>query len=344
MPPGTWRRSNPERAAPSRRLSPRCRRATTSSSSSAPYAPDIASTLGGLARSPGTTTPTATTPVSRPAGLGIFGYTGGAAPNLEPIPIDQIFADYGPFGTANNQVFRRCPGGATQPIDRLQPVRRPALPRARRRRSRDARRLRRDRRAARTMRRILAIAAGLLADGPPDRPPGGHRRRQRRHLRGARHLRQRRLHRQGRGGAGGRARPSGTVESVDVSGDDEIVSLEGGGHPEPGKAVVVLNIEDRASRTSARTPAASSGPQSLIGERYVDCTPTQPRAPGEPAPPELERDPRRRAWRRRAPAAAREQRHHRRPRPGPEHPARFLPRPLPPDHQRPRRGPRRARR
>ncbi|HEU4981034.1 MAG TPA: hypothetical protein VFT14_07435, partial [Solirubrobacterales bacterium] len=29
-------------------------------------------------------------------------------------------------------------------------------------------------------------------------------------------------------------------------------------------------------------------PQSLIGERYIDCTPTEPRAPGEPPPPELE--------------------------------------------------------
>src|SRR5262249_45119744 len=28
-------------------------------------------------------------------------------------------------------------------------------------------------------------------------------------------------------------------------------------------------------------------PQSLIGEKYVDCTPTQPRAPGSPQPPDL---------------------------------------------------------
>src|SRR5437667_11459786 len=36
----------------------------------------------------------------------------------------------------------------------------------------------------------------------------------------------------------------GTVQSVDVSGKDEIVSLEGGPHAVPGKAVVVLNIDD----------------------------------------------------------------------------------------------------
>src|SRR5690606_23435891 len=30
-------------------------------------------------------------------------------------------------------------------------------------------------------------------------------------------------------------------------------------------------------------------PQSLIGERYIECTPTQPRADDEPAPPPLRR-------------------------------------------------------
>ena len=45
--------------------------------------------------------------------MGIFNY---AAPNLVPIPIAQIFADYGAFGSSNYRVFHRCPGGATQPI------------------------------------------------------------------------------------------------------------------------------------------------------------------------------------------------------------------------------------
>src|SRR4051794_31031788 len=36
----------------------------------------------------------------------------------------------------------------------------------------------------------------------------------------------------------------GTVESVDVTDDDEIASLDGGPHPVPGKAVVVLKIEN----------------------------------------------------------------------------------------------------
>ena len=81
-------------------------------------------------------------------------------------------------------------------------------------------------------------------------------------------------------------------------------------------------------------------PQSLIGEKYVDCTPTQPRAPGTTPPPPLQTDPRRPARGRPVPAAAGEQRQDGRPRPGPEHPAPALPRPLPADPQRARRRPR----
>jgi phospholipid/cholesterol/gamma-HCH transport system substrate-binding protein len=83
----------------------------------------------------------------------------------------------------------------------------------------------------------------------------------------------------------------GTVKSVDISGDDEIVSLEGGGHPEPGKAVVVLDIEEDGFKDFREDASCTIRPQSLIGERYVDCTPTQPRAPGEQPPPELEEIP-----------------------------------------------------
>jgi phospholipid/cholesterol/gamma-HCH transport system substrate-binding protein len=83
----------------------------------------------------------------------------------------------------------------------------------------------------------------------------------------------------------------GTVKSVDVSGDDEIVTLEGGGRPEPGKAVAVLNIEDSGFKDFREDASCIIRPQSLIGERYVDCTPTQPRAPGGESPPELEEIP-----------------------------------------------------
>src|SRR5262249_15695554 len=51
-----------------------------------------------------------------PAGLGIFHYAGPPTNNLAPIPPSQIVNDYGPFGGANPNfnVFRKCPGGATQ--------------------------------------------------------------------------------------------------------------------------------------------------------------------------------------------------------------------------------------
>jgi len=79
----------------------------------------------------------------------------------------------------------------------------------------------------------------------------------------------------------------GTVESVDVSGNDEIVSLEGGPHAVPGKAVVVMNITDSGFKDFRADASCLIRPQSLIGEKYVDCTPTQPRAPGTPPPPPL---------------------------------------------------------
>jgi phospholipid/cholesterol/gamma-HCH transport system substrate-binding protein len=83
----------------------------------------------------------------------------------------------------------------------------------------------------------------------------------------------------------------GSVESVDVSGEDEIVSLEGGPHPVPGKAVVVMKIEDDAFKDFREDASCIIRPQSLIGEKFVDCEPTQPRAPGSPPPPELEEIP-----------------------------------------------------
>jgi phospholipid/cholesterol/gamma-HCH transport system substrate-binding protein len=79
----------------------------------------------------------------------------------------------------------------------------------------------------------------------------------------------------------------GTVDSVDVSGDDEIVSREGGDHAVPGKAVIVMNITDAGFKDFRTDASCIVRPQSLIGERYVDCTPTQPRAAGQQPPPEL---------------------------------------------------------
>jgi phospholipid/cholesterol/gamma-HCH transport system substrate-binding protein len=93
-----------------------------------PYVPDITAALGGIARAAGYYDADGHYARAAPAGMGIFNFTGGGPPNLTPIPIPQIFADYGPFGTANNQVFRRCPGGATQPILGSNPFSAPPFP------------------------------------------------------------------------------------------------------------------------------------------------------------------------------------------------------------------------
>jgi ABC-type transporter Mla subunit MlaD len=92
----------------------------------------------------------------------------------------------------------------------------------------------------------------------------------------------------------------GLVKSVDVSRDDEVVSAADcpRGEPSfdcgtevPGKAVVVLEIDDDGFKDFLQDASCLIRPQSLIGERFVDCTPTNPRAPGSEAPPELEKIP-----------------------------------------------------
>jgi ABC-type transporter Mla subunit MlaD len=83
----------------------------------------------------------------------------------------------------------------------------------------------------------------------------------------------------------------GVIDSVDVTGNDEIASDEGGPHPVPGKAVVVMKITDDGFKDFRSDASCIIRPQSLIGEKYVDCTPTQPRAPDTPPPPPLQQIP-----------------------------------------------------
>src|SRR5882724_2180980 len=77
----------------------------------------------------------------------------------------------------------------------------------------------------------------------------------------------------------------GTVDSVDVTGTDGTASLQGGAHPIPGKAVVVMKITDPGFQDFRRDASCLIRPQSLIGEKYIDCQVTQPRAPGSKPPP-----------------------------------------------------------
>ena len=67
----------------------------------------------------------------------------------------------------------------------------------------------------------------------------------------------------------------GDIESLDVTEDH--------------KAAVVLNITEPGFGDWRQDASCIIRPQSLIGERFVECTPTQPRAEGEPAPPPLKR-------------------------------------------------------
>ena len=81
----------------------------------------------------------------------------------------------------------------------------------------------------------------------------------------------------------------GTVSSVDVTMPGERVHENG--QPDSGKAVVLLEIDDPAFQDFRRDASCLIRPQSLLGEKYVDCEPTQPRAPGTQPPPPLQQIP-----------------------------------------------------
>lgn len=80
----------------------------------------------------------------------------------------------------------------------------------------------------------------------------------------------------------------GEIESVGVTQPGEISSYEDG-RPRAvsGKAVIVMRIEDPSFQDFRRDASCHIRPQSLIGEKFVDCRPTLPRAPGSPPPPLL---------------------------------------------------------
>ncbi|HEY4097353.1 MAG TPA: MlaD family protein [Baekduia sp.] len=53
------------------------------------------------------------------------------------------------------------------------------------------------------------------------------------------------------------------------------------------QAAVILDITEPGFKDFRKDASCTIRPQSLIGERYVECTPTQPRAPGQAEAPEL---------------------------------------------------------
>jgi ABC-type transporter Mla subunit MlaD len=85
----------------------------------------------------------------------------------------------------------------------------------------------------------------------------------------------------------------GEIESVGVTMPGEIDSYDKNGKPRavPGKAVIAMKIEDPGFQDFRKDASCLIRPQSLIGEKFVDCTPTLPRAPGSKPPPELEQIP-----------------------------------------------------
>jgi ABC-type transporter Mla subunit MlaD len=79
----------------------------------------------------------------------------------------------------------------------------------------------------------------------------------------------------------------GEIESVGVTMPGEVDSYEGGKEQAiDGKAVIVMKITDPGFQDFRSDASCLIRPQSLIGEKFVDCRPTLPRAPGaQPAPP-----------------------------------------------------------
>jgi phospholipid/cholesterol/gamma-HCH transport system substrate-binding protein len=67
----------------------------------------------------------------------------------------------------------------------------------------------------------------------------------------------------------------GKISSLDVTPDQ--------------KAAVVLDITEPGFKDFRKDATCTIRPQSLIGERFVECTPTQPRAEGDQPAPELDK-------------------------------------------------------
>lgn len=78
----------------------------------------------------------------------------------------------------------------------------------------------------------------------------------------------------------------GEIKAVDVTMPGDVVAYKDGEPVSvPGKAVIEMEITDPAFQDFRADASCQIRPQSLIGEKFIDCRPTTPRAPGsEPAP------------------------------------------------------------
>lgn len=76
-----------------------------------------------------------------------------------------------------------------------------------------------------------------------------------------------------------------TVDGVNVG---KVQSVEPTPH---AQAAVVMKIENPGFQDFREDASCTIRPQALIGEKFVDCLPTQPRVEGTPLPPELKKIP-----------------------------------------------------
>jgi phospholipid/cholesterol/gamma-HCH transport system substrate-binding protein len=84
----------------------------------------------------------------------------------------------------------------------------------------------------------------------------------------------------------------GEIESVGVTLPGEVDAYENGKEKSvSGKAVIVMKITDPGFQDFRSDASCLIRPQSLIGEKFVDCRPTVPRAPGSPPAPPLKQLP-----------------------------------------------------
>ena len=82
------------------------------------------------------------------------------------------------------------------------------------------------------------------------------------------------------------------IPGEDVKIDGVKVGTVGAVTPTPqAKAAVVLNISNPGFTDFRSDATCTVRPQALIGEKYVDCLPTQPRVEGTPLPPPLQKIP-----------------------------------------------------
>jgi phospholipid/cholesterol/gamma-HCH transport system substrate-binding protein len=84
----------------------------------------------------------------------------------------------------------------------------------------------------------------------------------------------------------------GEIEEVKVTMPGETVAYKNGkAVKKAGKAIIVMNITDPGFQDFRQDASCLIRPQSLIGEKFVDCRTTLPRAPGSEPPPPLKQIP-----------------------------------------------------